>query len=101
MVITEENKQTILDPLPVRRIWGVGKVTEQALNSKNIRTIAQLRKTPVESLMQIMGNQSEHLLNLAQGIDDSEVESFREAKSISSEKTFLANFIKETYRETM
>ncbi len=88
MVITEENKQTILDPLPVRRIWGVGKVTEQALNSKNIRTIAQLRKTPVESLMQIMGNQSEHLLNLAQGIDDSEVESFREAKSISSEKTF-------------
>ena len=88
MVITEENKQAILDPLPVRRIWGVGKVTEQVLVSSGIRTIAQLRKTPVESLEEIIGNQAEHLLRLAQGVDDSEVESFREAKSISSEETF-------------
>ena len=39
VIITEENKKQILDPLPVSRIWGVGKVTEKALKSRGIKTI--------------------------------------------------------------
>ena len=91
VIITEENKQQILDPLPVGRIWGVGRVTEKALKSKEIETIKQLRETPAEILRSIFGEQTEHVLCLARGIDDRQVESSREARSISSEQTFAAD----------
>ncbi len=91
VIITEENKQQILDPLPVSRIWGVGKVTEKALKSKGINTIRQLREAPPEVLHSIFGDQTPHMLRLVQGIDNREVESNREAKSISSEQTFATD----------
>ncbi|MHC4638316.1 MAG: DNA polymerase IV, partial [Planctomycetota bacterium] len=91
VVITEENKQQILDPLPVSKIWGVGKVTEKALKSKGIHTIEQLRETPPEILRSIFGDQMPHILRLVQGVDNREVESSREAKSISSEQTFATD----------
>ncbi len=88
IIITDENKQQILDPLPVSRIWGVGKVTEKALKSKGIATIKQLRETQPIVLKGILGNQTDDILRLSQGIDDRKVEPDREAKSISSEQTF-------------
>jgi DNA polymerase-4 len=91
VVITEQNKQQILDPLPVSKIWGVGKVTEKALKSKAINTIKELRETPPEILRSIFGDQTAHVLRLAQGVDNREVESSREAKSISSEQTFATD----------
>lgn len=91
VVITEENKQLILDPLPVWRIWGVGKVTEKALKSKGINTIRQLRETPPQILRSVFGDQTTHVLRLTQGVDNREVESSREAKSISSEQTFATD----------
>ena len=65
VVITEENKQQILDPLPVSKIWGVGKVTEKALKSKGINTIGQLRKAPADTLRGILGDQTPHMLRLS------------------------------------
>ena len=91
VIIAEQDKQQILDPLPVARIWGVGKVTQKALKSQGIGTIKQLRETPSEILSGIFGEQAEHVLRLAQGIDDRPVESSREAKSISSERTFATD----------
>jgi DNA polymerase-4 len=91
VIITEENKQQILGPLPVSRIWGVGKVTEKALKSKGINTVKQLRETPTDILRSIFGDQMPHMLRLAQGVDNREVESGREAKSISSEQTFATD----------
>jgi len=91
VVITEEDKQQILDPLPVSRMWGVGKVTEKALKSKGINTIKQLRETPTEILRSIFGDHVPHVLRLAQGVDNREVEPSREAKSISSEQTFATD----------
>jgi DNA polymerase-4 len=91
VVINEENKQQILDPLPVSNIWGVGKVTKKALKSKGINTIGQLRKASADILQSIFGDQTPHMLRLAQGVDNREVESSREAKSISSEQTFATD----------
>jgi len=91
VVITEENKQQILDPLPVSKIWGVGKVKVNALRQKGINTIGQLRKAPKDILHSIFGDQTPHMLHLAQGIDNRVVESSREAKSISSEQTFATD----------
>ena len=91
VVIPDENRQEILDLLPVSRIWGVGKVTQKALAARGIRTIRQLRETPVESLQGLFGSQTQQMLNLARGIDDRLVESDREAKSISGEQTFATD----------
>ena len=91
VVITEKNKQQILDPLPVSRIWGIGKVTEKALKSKGIHTIEQLRRAQPEILRSILGDQTPHILRLVQGVDNREVKSNREAKSISSEQTFATD----------
>lgn len=88
VIITEENRQAILDPLPVSRIWGIGKVTNRELESREIKTVEQLRQTPLNRLSEILGNQSESILRLAQGIDSREVEVVREVKSISAEETF-------------
>ncbi len=91
VMIPDEDRQEILDPLPVSRIWGIGKVTQKTLASNGIRTIRQLRQTPVDSLNRIFGNQTQHVLNLTRGIDDRLVESDREAKSISGEQTFATD----------
>lgn len=91
VVLTEQNKQEILDPLPVGKIWGVGKVTEATLHSYGIRTIAQLRGSTAEGLKSIVGNAAEELLRLARGEDDRPVEPDRERKSLSSEQTFATD----------
>lgn len=88
VIITEENKQRILDPLPVSRIWGVGRVTEQALRTRGIRTIAQLRRAREAVLKPLVGSFAPGLLLLARGIDDRPLETGREAKSMSTETTF-------------
>jgi DNA polymerase-4 len=91
VVITEENKQEVLDPLPISKIWGIGKVTEKALKNIRINTIEKLRKTEAIHLKDILGNQVPHMLRLAQGIDNREVESVHISKSMSSEHTFAAD----------
>ena len=93
VIITEENKQQIIDPLNVSRIWGIGKVTTKALESRGITTIKQLRTAPISVLKAVLGNQAEEIQKLAQGIDDREVVSDRQAKSISQEETFPEDII--------
>jgi DNA polymerase-4 len=87
-VITEEEKVHVLAPLPVSKIWGVGKVTEQRLQELGIKTIGDLQQFPVDELHRRLGNVAEHLHSLALGDDNREVETDEETKSISSENTF-------------
>ncbi len=102
VIITEQTKQSILDPLPVTRIWGIGKVTAQRLNQIGIITVLQLRTAPRDKLVRILGNQTEEILQLARGIDHRPVVSQTEAKSLSAEETF-ANDIddKETLKQIL
>ena len=93
VIITEDNKQQIIDQLNVSRIWGIGKVTAKALDSRGVTTIKQLRTSPVGLLKSVLGNQAEEIQKLAQGIDDREVVSDRQAKSISQEETFPEDVI--------
>ena len=83
-----EHVQEFLDPLPVERLWGVGKQGSKVFQRLGIRTIGQLRQWPKETLKSRFGLQGEHLWQLAHGIDDGPVVSEREAKSISHETTF-------------
>lgn len=88
LIISEADKQRILDPLPVSKIYGVGKVTAKNLKKAGIETISQLRQTRLEVLRETVGNFAVNLHNLACGIDNSPVVPEREVKSISSEMTF-------------
>ena len=79
-----------LGGLPVSKIPGVGKVTQRALSEKfQIETIAQLRKVPAEDLKDAFGRSSVWLVNVANGIDESEVVESWDPVSISSETTFM------------
>ena len=91
VVVEEPNIQAFLDPLPVSRIWGVGRVSNQVLDRLGIRTIAQLRAASLDLLCDKFGNMGDHLWNLARGIDDRPVLPDHEAKSISQETTFAAD----------
>jgi len=88
MVIRDEQIQRILDPLPVRTIWGVGKVTEQRLRGLGFTTIRELREAPCDLLARKLGSVGRTLHQLARGKDDTPVRPSRETKSISREVTF-------------
>lgn len=87
--VAEDGIQRFLDPLPVSRIWGVGKRAEEMLARIGVATIEQLRRTSLVSLQQCFGKSTaDHLHELAHGRDNRRVVPDREAKSISHETTF-------------
>ena len=86
--VMPEEVQAFLDPLPVSRIWGVGKATGKELDRLGITTIAQLRQQAEAVLQDRFGKFGNHLWRLANGMDDRPVVSDSEAKSISNETTF-------------
>lgn len=88
VVVESGDIQAFLDPLPVGRLWGVGKVTGQVLERLQIRTIGELRRMPLATLNELFGASGQHYWQLSHGIDDRRVVPDREAKSISSETTF-------------
>jgi DNA polymerase-4 len=89
LVVVEPDKvQEFLDPLPVERLWGVGKQSTKVFQQLGIHTIGQLRQWPLDTLQARFGSSGEYLWQLAQGIDDRPVVPEREAKSISHETTF-------------
>ena len=89
VVIGEGEVRSFLEPLPIKRLWGIGKKTEEHLNRMGIRTIGEIAVMPKETLESHFGKMGLHLWRCAQGIDDRPVESSREAKSISNEMTYL------------
>jgi DNA polymerase-4 len=88
VVVTADNVQEFLDPLPVERLWGVGRESSKVFERLGIRTVGQLRQWPLDVLQARFGTSGEHLWNLAHGRDDRAVVPEREAKSISHETTF-------------
>jgi DNA polymerase-4 len=91
VVVKEEGIEAFLAPLPVTRIWGVGKVAAQGFERLGIRTIGQLRHYSPRLLREHFGNSAEQFLRLAQGLDERAVVSEQEAKSISNETTFAVD----------
>jgi DNA polymerase-4 len=88
-VVPPHKIQSFLDPLPVRRLHGVGPATERALADLGILTVADLRTRPVEDLLDRLGLKHGRLLwEFAQGIDDRPVETHQERKSLGTENTY-------------
>ena len=91
--ITDANKIALLAPLPVAKLWGVGKVTEQQLQQLGIHTIGDIQRRSLAELRPQFGNLAEHLHALAFGEDERAVATGGESKSISSEHTFAVDTV--------
>jgi DNA polymerase-4 len=87
-VIQPEEIDSFLLPLPVGRIPGVGKVTEEKLKQLEVQTIADLRRMDLPTLEGRFGRYGLRLYELARGIDESAVVPDRPTQSISAEDTF-------------
>src|SRR5882672_9584668 len=87
-VIQPDEVDAFLSPLPVGRIPGVGKVTEEKLKALEILTVGDLRKLDLSLLEDRFGRYGARLYELARGIDQSEVVPDRPTKSVSAEDTF-------------
>jgi DNA polymerase-4 len=79
-----------LAPLPVSRVWGVGKVMQQRLESIGIIAIGQLQSVDEQKLIKLVGPATaDHLRTLATGADSRELDLDRVEESVSREHTFL------------
>src|SRR5437588_7662738 len=87
-VIQPEEIDSFLLPLPVDRLPGVGKVTEEKLKLLEVQRIADLRRMDLPTLEGRFGRYGVRLYELARGIDSSEVVPDRPTQSISAEDTF-------------
>jgi DNA polymerase IV len=77
-----------LTPLPIERLWGVGKVTQKDLLLLNVQTIGDLQRLPKDLLQRRFGQQGLQLYFLSRGLDDREVEPERKLKSLGREETY-------------
>ena len=77
--------------LPVRKIWGIGAVTEQKLEKRGITTCGQLQRFSRLQLQENFGKFGAELYDLCRGIDERPVEPHRERKSLSTEETFATD----------
>jgi len=82
------DERSFLAPLPIAKLPGVGKKTEQILKSLGIHAIGKLSIMPLSALKSHLGASGELLYLYANGIDNGEVEPTTAAKSISRETTF-------------
>lgn len=88
-----EDVEHFLTDLPVGKIPGVGKVTEERLEGMGIRSVGQIRAYGLPYMEMVFGRSGQRLFQLACGLDDSEVVTDRPTKSISAEDTFAADVV--------
>jgi DNA polymerase-4 len=86
--VKPEEVQVFLRDLPISKLWGVGKSTEEVLKGMGVLKVGQLAVFPVEKIEKRLGKFGLELIALARGEDDRPVSPESEAKSISQEETF-------------
>ena len=92
-VVNPDGVKDFLDPLPVKKMWGVGKKTRLLLSRLSIHTFRDLRQTPIKILEEKFGKHGVKIHLLAMGIDERDVTPEHDMKSIGHEQTFLQDII--------
>ena len=89
LVFVRRGQETrFLAPLPVRVIWGIGPKAEEVLHASGIQTIAQLAQADRAVVERLFGSRGPALQAMARGIDNRDVETHHERKSVGAENTF-------------
>ena len=89
--VAPEEVPEFMAVLPVRKIWGIGAVTEEKLQQRGITTCAELQRFSRRELQNFFGKFGAELFDLCRGIDERPVEPQRERKSLSTEETFASD----------
>ena len=87
-VVPVGEEASFLAPLPITELWGVGPKTAARLAGLGMKTIGDIAAWPEEDLVRRFGASGRALAAHARGIDDREVETAHETRSISREITF-------------
>ena len=86
--IVPEEAALLLAPMPVSKIFGIGRSAEEKLKQFGIEKIGQLAAADITILRKVFGINAEQVKLLARGLDDRPVVNEEEAKSIGKENTF-------------
>lgn len=89
MAVPPEQESELLANLPVRKLWGIGPVTESRLHRIGVYRIGELAALHLGDVTSLLGQaHGTELHRLAHGIDDHPVAERAEAKQVSAETTF-------------
>ena len=97
--IAPGEERDFLNPLPVAKLPGVGKRTEQVLKQMGITTIGELASLPLEAVKSQLGAIGITIHRYANGVDDRRVEAPGEPKSISQQITFAQDTLEQSFLE--
>lgn len=86
-----------LEVLPIRKFYGVGKVTTEKMYQLGIFTGLDLKAKSVEFLEKHFGKSGTFYYNVVRGVHNSEVKSNRITKSVAAEHTFDSNLSSEIF----
>jgi len=94
LTVVEPDRVTeFLDPLPIGKLWGVGRTTAKALTLLGVQTIGDLRILPFDMLEKKFGLQGVHLYRMARGLDERDVQTERTVKSVGREETLSRDIL--------
>ena len=88
VLIRPETAAAFIAPMPVRKIFGIGKAAEEQLLQYGINTIGKIAAADIKILQKVFGINAQTVHDLARGIDNRPVVNETEAKSIGKEHTY-------------
>ena len=91
VIVAPGEVNALLDPLPLRRLFGLGPKTAPRVEALGIRTLGELRAANPDLLRPVFGRYAERVQQRAAGIDDRPVVPDLEEVQISTEETFVRN----------
>lgn len=95
--VNPEDVIDFLEELPIRKFYGVGKVTTEKMYQLGIFTGVELKSKTLEFLEKHFGKSGSFYYNVVRGIHNSEVKSNRITKSVAAEHTFEVNLSSEIF----
>ena len=90
---------SFLEQLPIRKFYGVGKVTAEKMYQLGIFTGLDLKNKPIEFLEKHFGKSGTYYFYVVRGIHNSEVKPNRITKSVAAEHTFDENLTSEIFMQ--